>query len=242
VASVSHELRTPLTKIRQALALLRDGVVGELSSEQQRVVRIANVACEREIRMVTTMLDLSRLRAGNPVQLRAGCSIDEIIEAAIGDEQPEAAARSVEIRVEWVGASKPCRVDPVLLERALANLIRNAVAVSSPGQLVTVRRAPGGTPERPEIVISVIDRGPGVPADIRSTVFDAFVTHAVPRSPKALGVGLGLALSREIASAHGGDLRLDETAEVGATFHLVLPVATSEERPTEAASTRRAVA
>ncbi len=72
LASVSHELRTPLSKIREALALLSDGAVGKLEERQARVVQIARTACEREIRMVTTLLDFSRLRAGAPLRFRTG--------------------------------------------------------------------------------------------------------------------------------------------------------------------------
>lgn len=239
LASISHELRTPLSKIREALSLLSDGAVGPLDDQQRRVVQIARVACEREIRMVTTLLDLSRLRTGSPLRLRDNSSVDAVMEAAVADERSEAAARDVRIVVRTQGEAPPCRLDPVLIERAIANLVRNAVSVSTAGQEVTVTR----TNEPPEggrgswVRITVSDSGPGVPDDIRDTVFNAFVTSAVPRSPKALGVGLGLALAREVARAHGGDLVLDETTNIGATFHFRLPMIHSGElgshEPTE---------
>lgn len=227
LASVSHELRTPLSKIREALALLSDGAVGSLDERQMRVVQIARVACEREIRMVTTLLDLSRMRTGSHLRMRDDAALDAVIEAAVADERGEAVARGVRIVSRAQGESPPCRIDPVLLERAIANLVRNAVSVSADGQEVLVLREEG-TPEGesgPWARITVSDEGPGVPEDIRDTVFNAFVTSAVPRSPKAIGIGLGLALAREVAVAHGGNLVLDETAPGGATFHLWLPLA-----------------
>ncbi len=225
LASVSHELRTPLSKIRAALALLEDGVVGELDDQQLRVVRIARVACEREIRMVTTLLDLSRLRTGNPLRLRDDVSVDSVIEAAITDESEEARQRSVQVVLDVEAPSPVTALDPVLLERALANLVRNAVSVSPVEGRVLVQRK---TVLRPGhrgrwARVRVVDEGPGVPEEIRETVFQAFVTKAVSSSPKALGVGLGLALAREVARAHGGDLLLNET-DHGATFELWLPI------------------
>lgn len=225
LASVSHELRTPLSKIREALALLQDGVVGELEPQQLRVVRIARNACEREIRMVTTLLDLSRLRTGNPLQLRDGVVLDSVIESALTDESDDAEGRQVTVQLELEGTSPQCSIDPVLLERAVANLLRNAVSVSPKGGNVLVERH---TLDRPGFPgrwarLRVVDQGPGVPEEIRDTVFHAFVTRSVENSPKAIGVGLGLALAREVACAHGGDLVLAES-EAGAVFELWLPL------------------
>lgn len=225
IASVSHELRTPLSKIREALALLGDGVVGELDARQARVVEIARVACEREIRMVVTLLDLSRLRSGNPVRPREGSSIDAVVDRAVADEAPDADARGVTVEVVRRGEAPHRPLDPVLLERAIANIVRNAVSVSRRGQRVLVDRAwLPATDESDDgrIVVTVHDDGPGVPAAIREIVFDPFVTHAVPEPGRTLGIGLGLALAREIARAHGGDLELDNAGS-GATFRLWLP-------------------
>jgi two-component system, NtrC family, sensor histidine kinase GlrK len=233
LASISHELRTPLSKIREALALLADGVVGPLEPRQTQVVQIAREACEREIRMVTTLLDLSRLRAGSPIRFRDHSALDGVIESALEDERSDADSRGVIVRFEKVGDSPITRLDTVLVERTVANLVRNAVAVSERGQEVVVRRelrsGPGpAAASRSKAAqwacVIVRDDGPGVPEEIRETVFDAFVTRAVPRSPKGLGFGLGLALAREVARAHGGDLELDETHGSGATFRLWLPL------------------
>lgn len=233
LASVSHELRTPLSKIREALALLGDGVLGRLDARQGRVVEIARIACEREIRMVSTLLDLSRLRAGSPLRMREGSSIDPIVDGAIADESQEAEASGVAIEVIRRGDAPRRALDPVLLERAIANLVRNAVSVSRPGQRVVVERAWSPAADAPgegNIVVVVRDQGPGVPPAIREIVFDAFITHAVPHSGRVLGVGLGLALAREIAQAHDGALTLDDDAGGGATFRLTIPVRRRAER------------
>lgn len=222
LASVSHELRTPLTKIREAISLLHDGVGGgALSERQARILHIARVACEREIRMVTTLLDLSRLRAGSPIRLQAGSSVDELIRSAVRDEGEEAREHGVSIEVETPGDIPTCSLDVALVERAVANLVRNAASVSKPGQKVFVRRelVPEGTEGRPGlwVKISVTDQGPGVPVEIRQSIFEEFMTHSVANSPKRVGIGLGLALSRKIARAHGGELELDEPPTNGAT-------------------------
>jgi len=220
LASVSHELRTPLSKIREGLALLHDGALGPLDDRKMRVVQIARTACEREIRMVTTLLDLSRLRAGSPIQLRDSSSIDGVLSAALDGERAEAQQRGVAIELSLVGDVAPCRLDTALMERAVANLVRNAVAVSARGQAVRVERVvvpEGAGRGEPLVRILVHDRGPGVPADIRNKLFDAFVTQAVPNSAKTFGSGIGLALAREVARAHGGDLFLHDTRAASRT-------------------------
>jgi len=222
LASVSHEMRTPLTKIRESLALLADGVGGSLSERQGRIVQIAQVACEREIRTVTTLLDFSRLRAGAALQREAGASVDEVLSSAIADESIEARERGVFLDVETPGEAPRSNLDIALVERAIANVVRNAVAVSKEGQHVRIRR--DVVSEGPEgragtwARICVRDEGPGVPPEIRSVLFDAFVTHSVASSPKRVGIGLGLALAREVARAHGGEIEVEDAPGRGAEF------------------------
>lgn len=229
LASVSHELRTPLSKIREALALLSDGAVGALDDRQRRVVQIASTACEREVRLVTTLLDFSRLRAGGALRRREGSSIDEVVATAVAEERAD--ARRVEVELVAEGEAPRAALDPEMLERAIANLVRNAVSVSRPGQTVRVVRELEGTLAR--IVVS--DEGPGVPPELRDTIFQPFVTGAVANSPKSVGVGLGLALAREVAVAHGGELRLEAEGDKGARFVLTLPLEPITTLPGEAA-------
>jgi two-component system sensor histidine kinase GlrK len=220
LATVSHELRTPLSKLREALALLGDGVAGPLTDKQRRLVEIARIACEREIRTVNTLLDLSRLRAGSSLKFQSGASIDEAIREAVAEHADEAREAGISLEVELQGEAPRSILDAAMVERAVANLVRNAVGVSVRGQRVQVRRELWAG----RAVVTVKDEGPGVAPEIRRTVFDAFVTHAVANSPKGVGVGLGLALAREVARAHGGDLELVEDGAPGATFQLTVPL------------------
>jgi len=228
VASVSHELRTPLAKVREALALLTDGAAGALNERQARVVKLAQRACEREIRIVSALLDLSRLRAGRPLRLEAGCSFDQILRAVLDEEHEAADERGVAIELEKSGEAPPACLDMALLERAVANIVRNAVSVSSRGQVVRVSRrlveqGPEGRPGT-WIQLTVKDQGPGIPEALRKDLFTAFVTHTVNGRPERVGVGLGLALAREVFRAHGGEVELMDDEAPGALFSLWLPL------------------
>jgi two-component system sensor histidine kinase GlrK len=222
VASVSHELRSPLASLREALGLMADGTAGPMTPQQHRVIGAAQRACERQIRTITALLDLSRLRSGRPVVLQGGCDIDRIVNVALDDEREAAAARDVTCLFEAEGAAPVAVMDGALTERACANLVRNAVSVTPAGKTVRVRRTttavgPSGRAGR-WARVEIADEGPGVPEAIQRSLFDAFVAHDV-RGPRARGgVGLGLALAREAMRAQGGEVELAQSSERGATF------------------------
>lgn len=219
VSSVSHELRTPLTKLREALSLLVDGVGGPLSPRQARLVSIAQHACERQIETVSLLLELSRLRAERARLPVSDHRLGAVVEAAAAGVADLVASRGVEVRATGaLDAIAP--VQPELLRHALENLLRNAASVSPKGGVVEVRVDVGDGRAR----LSVKDAGPGVPASIRSTLFVPFATEEVVAADRPRGVGLGLAFSREVARAHGGDLELLSSSDSGACFALTLPL------------------
>lgn len=225
LASVSHELHTPLAKLREALGLLADGTAGPLSPRQARVVQLARDACEREVRTVAALLDASRLQAGQPLRVQRGASIDAVLRAAVDDERPEAEARQVSIDLSLDGDVPSLTVDVALVERTVANLVRNAVSVSPAGAAVEVRRSREGNAVR----VEVIDHGPGLPPELLGDPFRAFQSAAV--GSRGAGLGLGLSLAREVALAHGGDLAVAHTGASGTCFVLVLPVADVQDAP-----------
>lgn len=225
LASVSHELRSPLARLREALALLSDGTCGPLSPQQTRVLGVAVRACEREVRLVDGLLDLTRLQFGLPIKREAACDIDRVVEAALGDEAPEAAERGVPLESDRTGTAPTLVIDAALVERAVANLVRNAVSASPRGRPVRVRRelvGPAGAPAR--VRVEVIDEGPGIAPELRSRLFQPFASAPVRGAARRDGIGLGLSLAREVARAHGGDLTLERSGETGTTFRLELPV------------------
>jgi two-component system sensor histidine kinase GlrK len=224
LASVSHELRTPLGKLREALSLLKDGAAGPLGERQARIVTIASVACEREIRLVTTLLDLSRLQAGHPLQLRPGVSLANVLSDAIEGEREQATHRGVELSLSLPSPGLHGNVDAALLERAIANLVRNAISVTPSGKRVSIRCSSDSSddlPNQSRLAISVEDEGPGVPAARRADLFNAFATFPVDGLPDRVGSGLGLALARAVARAHGGEVELLDV-EKGSSFVLTI--------------------
>jgi two-component system sensor histidine kinase KdpD len=109
--------------------------------------------------------------------------------------------------------------DPALLERVLANIIENAVRASPPGQAVVVEGATRGD----AVDVLVVDRGPGIPRELRAQAFEPF--QRLGDQQQGTGVGLGLAVARGFTSAMGGTLEIDDTPGGGTTMRVTLPIA-----------------
>jgi two-component system sensor histidine kinase GlrK len=224
LASISHEMRSPLTSVREGLSLLADGTCGPLAPKQQRVVELATRACEREVRIVEALLDLSRFRSGVPLKREAACDIDRVLEAALESERDDAARHDVRIELVNEEAVPLTQLDSALVERAVSNLVRNAVSVSKPGQSVRiVRKVVDGIGKR-DVSIDVIDQGPGLPEELREALFRPFVAATVAGVERPAGIGLGLSFAREVARAHGGDLTVVRSDASGTTFRFAVPV------------------
>ncbi|MFN7131980.1 MAG: ATP-binding protein [Myxococcales bacterium] len=244
VASVSHDLRTPLTRLRTALGLLADGTTGPLNEQQRRVVDLAQRACEREIRLVNAVLDMSRVRSGRPLRRESSCLPDEVLHRAIEDVHAEADSARVKVQLVANGQEiPPATLDPVILERAVVNLLSNAIRVTPPNGTVRLERLltatpPPGMPAGGQwLQILVHDDGPGVSQEIRSRLFEPFFTQQVgPARGGPEGVGLGLPLAREMARAHGGELDLLERPGPGATFSLWVPHERGAQPPSQSRS------
>ncbi|HEX6763421.1 MAG TPA: HAMP domain-containing sensor histidine kinase [Gaiellaceae bacterium] len=206
VADASHELRTPLTAVRTNIDLLREGKLPP--EEAQHALAEASVELDALTRLVSDLVELAR---GEERKLRLeDVQLDDLVAATVDRAQARAP------QVTFVTALSPTHVkaDPLLLERAVSNLLDNAVKYSPDGAPieVTVR---GG-----EVVVA--DHGPGIAEEDLPRVFDRFYRAATARSKP--GAGLGLAIVREAAEAHGGRATAESSAS-GARFRLVLPTA-----------------
>lgn len=207
VADASHELRTPLTSTRTNIDLLREGRLPE--EEARRALEDAAT----ELAALTTLVsDLVELARGEERKLRIeDVQLDDLVGGAV----ERAKSRAPEATFVTSLSPTVVRADPVLLERAVLNLLDNAVKYSPPGAPIEVTVREG------EVVVA--DHGPGVADEDVARIFDRFYRAAGARSKP--GAGLGLAIVREAARAHGGDATV-ESSPRGASFRLTLPAAT----------------
>ncbi|HXG39770.1 MAG TPA: ATP-binding protein [Candidatus Limnocylindrales bacterium] len=216
--SVSHDLRTPLATIRAAAGTLRPGSPFGSDDRQQSVDAI-----DREVeyldRLVTNLLDLSRIEAG---ALRAEPDVfelDDLVDRSLERLRPRLADRPIEIDVRDV----PVRVDPVFFDEALTNVIDNAVKYTPPGTAIRIASGagPGGV-----VRLTIEDAGEGVPADALPRLFEKFYRVPGRRRTSRSGTGIGLAVTRGLLEAMGGHVRARRSALGGLAVDLDLPAAT----------------
>lgn len=220
VAAVSHEFRTPLTSMRHLLDLL---VTRGIRDEDRKAeyYRLLSSETERLQRMVETLLSFGRMDAAAHVWTLEPLSVGEMLDGVVREFRREIGERPLVIDV---GAGLPwIRGDREALERAIWNLLENA-AKYSPGE------SPVGLFARHEaatVVIGVEDHGIGIPISEQHRVFQKFVRGDEAKRSGIRGVGVGLALVRRIAEAHGGHVQLTSEVGAGSTFTLVLPAVSS---------------
>ncbi len=212
--AVSHDLRTPLASIKaSATGLLQTGIT---FTDQDRVDLLVNidVAADRLDRMVRNLLDMSRLQSGAVVLSTAPVALEDVVAAALTDV-PHADRRTI---VSVPDSLPLVMADAALLERALANVISNAVAWSPPDAPVRIEAGLIGR----SIDVRVIDRGPGVPLALRDAMFLPF--QRLGDRSNDTGAGLGLAIAKGFIEAMGARLDVDDTPGGGLTMSFRLPV------------------
>jgi two-component system sensor histidine kinase KdpD len=209
IRAVSHDLRTPLATIEAALDGLQSSELDLSAEDRAELLDSIRLEHVRLKRLVEDLLDLSRLQADAATPSLELWPADELVEQAL-DALP-ARARVDVVMPEEIPVV--C-VDAVQLQRALVNLLENALRMSPPGERVTVRV----NATRRELLIRVVDRGPGVPESERERIFEPF--H---RLDSAGGAGLGLAIARGFVEANGGRLWVESRSDQGASFALALP-------------------
>jgi two-component system sensor histidine kinase KdpD len=206
--AVSHDLRSPLT----AMVSSGEALGSPALDEEDRAALSAAVVGEgaRLERLITKLLDLSRLEAGEAAPQLDWVDLGEILTAAREDLAAAGGAELVTLQLDR--ALPPLRADAVQLERAFANLMENAIAHGG-GQPVSVRARAVG----PRLVVRVVDRGPGVPLGEQERIFTPFY-RGDGASGTATGSGLGLAIVRGFVEANGGTVRVESLPGQGASF------------------------
>ena len=222
LAAVSHDLRTPLAAL-VGLAESLDLTKPALSSAQRDTTRAIAEQARRMNALVINLLDMARIQSGE-VKLRRGWqSVEEVVGSALKAVQPALARHRVEVALQ--GDLPLVEFDATLIERVLFNLLENAGKYTPEGTTIRIGAELAGN----ELVVSVTDGGPGVPASQRQAIFEKFTRGS--RESATPGVGLGLAISRAIVEAHHGRIWVDDASDGGARFAFTLPLGTPPDVP-----------
>ena len=223
--SISHELRTPISAITAAASALTELKGNPENVLQKNLAGEIQESASRLNRLVSNLLDMTRLESGAVKPRLEWCDVSDLINVALRHNERELARHPI-----TVSLSKPLplvKLDFILIEQVLNNLLLNAAAYTPPGTPVEIKAWAADD----QMAIAVADRGPGLPADSLTQVFEKF--YRVPGAP-AGGTGLGLSIVKGLVEAHGGRVEVKNRPEGGAEFTVYLPLQPSPEPALEA--------
>jgi signal transduction histidine kinase/CheY-like chemotaxis protein len=232
LANLSHELRTPMTAILGWAHLLQ---VADLEPEQVKLgLQTIRQSGEAQAKLIDDLLDVSRIVTGklhlNPTAVR----LADIARGAIAAIQPAADAKRHNLEVDILAADAVVLGDASRLQQVFWNLLSNAVKFTPPGGVVRVRLdyTPAG-PDAENVVLTVEDTGEGMPPELLPLVFERF-RQAATSARGRTGLGLGLAIAKELVEMHGGSISASSGGRGrGSTFSVALPRHTEDRKPLE---------
>ncbi len=228
ISSVSHELRTPLVAMTETNRALLDEVSGPLTPSQARMLQLNNRAVARLSNMIGDLLELSSLKAKMRYEI-AKTDLRRLSAQALEEFDAWANEHAITLSLHAPPRAIPAWVDPNRYVQVVQNLVENGLKYSPEGGTVTVRLRRASRAQLPAchvpgarfVWLSVDDSGPGIPPQERARVFDKFFRRSGHSSDG--GVGLGLAICREIVAAHGGQIWIDDSSAGGASLNAVFP-------------------
>ncbi|HEX5689119.1 MAG TPA: ATP-binding protein, partial [Roseiflexaceae bacterium] len=215
IAIVSHELRTPMTSIYGSLSLLTNNLSGNHSTRTQTMIDIAFRNSERLVRLLNDMLDSEKIESGRLDFHFRRVALAPVLEQAIELSQGFADQFGIRLRLLQVAPDIFVHVDTDRLMQILTNLLSNAIKFSPRGQPVVV------SAERvaPNVRISVVDQGPGIPPEFQLRIFEKFLQADSSDTRRRSGTGLGLSISKALAEKLGGQISFITHHSVGTTFY-----------------------
>ncbi len=217
LSSVSHDLRTPLAVIKGAVTNLLDDAVGWAPAVRHELLTTINEETDRLNRLVSDLLEMSRIEAGTLRQVHTWQDLAELIGHVVARLQPRLNRHS--IVVDMPSDLPVVQISYAQIDHVLTNLLENAAQYTPSGTVVTVRARASVS----AITVEVLDQGPGIADAMRDRIFEKFVRAAGPER-HAEGSGLGLAICKGLIEAHGGQIWVTNRVEGGACFAFTLPL------------------
>jgi two-component system, NtrC family, sensor histidine kinase GlrK len=215
---MSHELKTPLANIREGTELLMDGAVGELQSAQREVTGILRENSMKLQRLIENLLSFSAWQAKSVGMEISEFKLRPLIKSVLENQQLTLVAQRVRLDVQVEDLTPIADRGKVRL--ILDNLLSNAIKFTPRGGTISIH----ARSQREQLVLDVMDSGPGIPPDERERIFEAFYQGKTPQGGHVKGTGIGLSVVTEFVNAHGGSIEILEAKVGGAHFRVRLPL------------------
>lgn len=220
LSSVSHDLRTPLSSIKAAASsLLQEDVQWDEEARRSFASSIEREA-DRLNRLVGNLLDMSRIEGGALQPEKEWYPIEELIHDVVSNVQARSSDHPIKVMV--ADDLPPVQLDYLQMDQVLTNLLENAIRYTPVGTPIEVRACV----QEDWMLLSIADRGPGIPHGDEERIFDKFYSVAGGKRKNRQGFGLGLAVCRGLVEAHGGHIWVENRKDGGAIFFFTLPLST----------------
>ena len=216
MGAVSHDLRTPLASVKTAVSSLRQDNAGLSETDRADLLELIELQSDRLARLVTNLLDMTRIESGALAVRRALIPLDELVDeslAAIDGLVPRS-----RVHLEPSTDLPLLEIDHVLIAQVLANLLENAGRLSPSGSVIRIGARLVGDPASRVVEVSVADEGPGIPSEERERVFEMFSQNS-----GGARAGLGLAIAKAFVEAHGGSIWIDRATTRGTRVVFTVP-------------------
>jgi signal transduction histidine kinase len=218
MAMISHDIRSPLTSVFGSMALLIEPRMGfNLPSEALNIVHRSQNNIDRLMRLINDLLDIEKFESGKMKMVYEITPMAYVIEQSV--QALKTLADQKEIKLSATETNAEVFADGDRLVQVLVNLLSNALKYSPDNSTIKI----AATEESSWLIVSVIDQGPGIPADYKDKMFQRFQQVDVAERRKYGGTGLGLAVCKEIVAAHNGTIGIDSEEGHGSTFWFRIP-------------------
>jgi PAS domain S-box-containing protein len=226
IGIASHQLRTPLTAVVTYAHMLEENFGGKLSDIQQSFVSVIITASRRMNELIGTLLNITRIEAGNIRIDPKPTQVANIIQEIIDEIKPEADGKRIKLKLENKSKQEQIKTDRLLVHEVFSNLISNSVKYTPPGGniLITINERYN------DIIISVKDNGYGIPIEDQRFIFTKFFRSTTAMKHDVTGTGLGLYLTKILVDNLGGEIWFKSIKNKGATFFVSLPKSSLERK------------
>jgi signal transduction histidine kinase len=223
ISMVSHELRTPLTAIKEGIALVVDGLAGEINAEQKELLGISKKNVDRLARLINDVLDFQKIKFGKMIFNIKGNDVNTIAKDVYEIMASTAEDIGIDLLLKLNNNLPKTRFDSDKITQVLTNLVSNAMKFTEKGNIIIKTDKRKGL-----IYVSVSDTGGGIKKEDLPRVFDRFEQLATGGERKTGGTGLGLAISKEIVEQHNGTIWVESEFGEGSKFTFTLPIYSTE--------------
>jgi len=225
IAMVTHELRAPIASVEQQLTVILNGMAGEVTAKQERLLSRAKERTNGLLTLIKDLLDLSKIEAGKMVQYKEPLLLQEVIQRVVDLMRAEAEAKKIDLQFSAPSETPLINADRNSMEGIFTNLISNAIKYTPEGGKVWVILSEEGG----FVKAAVSDTGIGIKKEDLPRIFDKFYRVKTTETRQIIGTGLGLSIVKSIVDAHLGSISVESEEGGGTTFAVLFP---KESNPT----------